>query len=281
VHRIAFLLVLAGCTQSADDAQPACDSYALQLLPPGNAAIAVGGEASYAAVIVDSCDGLGPHWTFGAKSSAPSIIAARIEDSLVVLHASAPGTALVTVTSADQLSATVQPVAVVLDHVQLASPEDGVPDAFLVGAPVADVDLFAADGRPLIDTSMTITGAPPTTSANEVAINGLAVGDHPLAITAGGQSWSATVHVVGTIDAVVARAASVTLQVGQTGHVCFDAKLAGQVVAGASWQLAVPSANTAGGRPNCADVQASAPTSFTVTATALGMSAATTVTFTP
>jgi hypothetical protein len=282
-----MLLALAGCSVFDDDSGTPCSELpesaeldAPAIFVADGAATAVGGDETFATTIVDGCGDPRPGARLTRVTADASIFTATVGTADVTLHAHAAGSTLIAFYEGDEEVADLVQAAKVLDHVQLGSHEDGVPAAFLVGAPIAAVNLFAADGQPVIDSSIAITGAPRAINLNEVAIDGLAVGDHPLAITAAGQSWSAVVHVVGTIDEVVARAPSVTLAVGQPGRVCFDARLAGEIVAGAPWQFAFPAMNgDAGGRPNCVDVRSDTPTSFTVTATALGKSTATLVTF--
>lgn len=285
MHRIAILLVLVGCAQQADDTATACGPpYALEVAPTAlffadRAAVAVGGTETYFAVIVDSCGGPGPPSTFTATPQDPTIFR---EDSTwpLMVHALAPGSTQITIRGRDGITTSIDQDAAVLDHVRLGSHEDGVPAAFLLGAPIAAVNLVAADGRPLIDSSITVMGAPPAVDVNEVKIDSFGIGDHALAITAAGQSWSANVHVVGSIDEVAPRATSVRVPVSHAARICFDAKLGGQVVAGAPWRFTFDSAHAAsGGAPNCVDAWSDTPTSFTVTAAALGMTTSTLVTY--
>jgi hypothetical protein len=294
-----LVLALSACVTGDDDEDEGCDLglVDLQVDQPDTAALdfgdgvtypvswlqtAVDGSEQFRAVVANGCGAPVAAAPLTVAVTDPSILTAEVDAGGILVHAHAEGTTNVQIRSGTQYvwdgSLGARPVA----SVHLAARELGVPDAFLAGTPLAAVGLFDNVGAPLWDGGISVIGAPRGASPDELAIGDLAAGDHPLEILAAGATWPVTLRIVDTIDEVVARDASLTISTDTYVDVCFFARRAGQLVAGAPWKFSQPGhMGDVQNQANCITVGGAPPgDSYTVTAEALGHRAATVVTTT-
>lgn len=292
VRTVWLMLALAGC---ASDDEECGDTYTdVEVHQPdlnrsdyvdtsygyGLWATAVGGTHRLRPDLTNDCGGMGAISSFTVTVADPAVLDADIDGDTIVVHAHAAGMTDVQIAPAEghlwhgELS--VQRIGVV----HLAAREAGAPAAFLVGAPLATIIMMSTTGHPLIDDDLSVAGDVPVgDSPGEIVPAALAVGDHPLEIMSGGSSWPVTLTIVDDIDEIDAAQPAITTP--GSPEVCFFAKRAGGLVAGVPWTFHVPDgARIEGrGRANCVLAFGRPGDAFTVTATALGKSASTLVTF--
>lgn len=244
---------------------------------------AVGGTQHLDAEVFDDCGTRHSNSPVTVRSDDPaSLSATAVSETEIEVAASRAGTTRIHVAAANGLTRDASLEAKPIQNVILAARELGAPEAYLQGSALATIVLLDDTNQPLIDRSLEAFGMP-ALAWNELDISHATVGDHDIQLIAGQATWPFTLTIVDSIDAIVAGEPTISGPTYLSTDACFFAHRAGHVVAGVPWKLVVDRGGfQVGWQPNCITVwqDNSAPPTITVTASALGHSATTVVTFT-
>ena len=287
--RVLLLVMLVACDEGEDDLcdpakhyiglSPLDDVYNnWQPLPT-----AVGGSQRVKAHSYNDC---GDHLADSAvsvQSLSPGVISATAIDTEVIeLQAHAAGEVTLVVSNDMGLENMPTVEARQIAAVTASGEEKGDPQLYYPRGNL-QIHLFDDGGRQLVDHGLSVVGDIARAPAwNQLDLGSATPGDHMLGIITGTATWDLTVHVVGSIDAIVAEHAMFTATTEYSPDVCFFPELGGQNVGNVPLQFTVDGAlHDTSYIPNCVLVLPEHDGTVTVTASALGHSAVTQIMFTP
>jgi hypothetical protein len=289
VLRVLLLVMLVACDEEEDDfCDPAKHHISLHPLDDIDyvwavAPTAVGGTQRVSAYSYTDCgDRLDPSQV-SVQAVMPAVISATVVGTEeLVLEAHAAGEAQLVVSNEAGLMATrlleARPVA----SVTASNAQKGDPQLYYSRGNLT-IHVNDDNGSALVDERLTVVGDIARAAAwNQLDLATATPGDHMLGIVVGTSTWDLTVHVVGSIDAVVPEVAAFTASTDIAVDVCFFAELGGQTVGNVPWQFSVDRGKQYDSYiPDCVQVSSDQAQAVTVTATALGHTGIATVTFKP
>jgi hypothetical protein len=280
-------MFLAGCWDEDDDL---CDptNVAIDLLPidpvPDHWEMlptAVGGMQRATAGSYDACGTPQMPSQITVTSSDPSTVTTMVTDTQeFAMQALAAGTSTLSITNAAGLLAVHTVEARPINAVTFSAPDYGKPLVFYPGH-TATIDLLDVDGKPLVDHALEVAGDLPRGAVwDQLDLGRATAGDHVVQVVAGSSTWLVPLRVVAAIDAIVPEHGSISAPDYGSQEICFFAESGGQQVSGISWHFSVDQGSSDTSYfPNCVRVWSDTARTMTVTASALGLSATTTVQF--
>lgn len=232
--------------------------YGLEFVPPAlfddflvasDTQIAVGGTMQID--LDDAADGQPLDLPFTADDGGgPAVRVASTAASAVTLRGAAVGGNEIRIVDAsDATLFDRKPFAAsAIDHVSITRArfeKTSTNDlAYAIGTANVGIMLAASNGTRLVDTSLTVTGATPSSSWDTVDVPAPAPGTYSFSVTAGGlPAVDFDIVAVDHADSIVAIDPPASVAPGQYGaEVCFGAISGSHSVVGLSWQMTVDGA---------------------------------------